>query len=145
MSLHLQACSSLRDYGRLWCCGFSYLGLLGSAAFEATVVNFVSFCFCYAWVAPPPGSSFWWSWVVARLPLGLCSSGLNFGLRSSVFWWVSFWVARPVPSPARQGLMPLGFLPFLVFCVSLLWLCALRRTVSLDVSQLAGSNTYIHT
>ena len=53
-------------------------------------------------------------------------------------------VARPVPFPARQGLTPLGSLLFSPFsCVLRFSVIALRafcRTVSLDVSQLAGSN-----
>ena len=52
-------------------------------------------------------------------------------------------VARPVSSPARQGLTPLGFFPFSFSCAlrySVMALRAFRRTVSLDVSQLASSN-----
>ena len=96
MSLHLQACSSLRDYGRLWCCGFSYLGLLGSAAFEATVVNFVSFCFCYTWVAPPSPASGGLGWLpVSRL--GFAHPGL-ISVCGLLFFGGSLF-GSPVPFP----------------------------------------------
>lgn len=53
-------------------------------------------------------------------------------------------VTLPLPSPARQSLTPLGFLLFSPYsCVlrfSFMALRAFRGTVSLDVSQLAGSN-----
>ena len=96
MSLHLQACSSLRGYGHLWCCGFSYLGLLGSAAFEATVVDFVSFCFFLRLGCPPGPVSCGLGWLpVSRL--GFAHPGLTsvFGLLffgGSLFW-------SPVPFP----------------------------------------------
>ena len=84
--------------------------------------------------------------MVARLPLGVCSSGLNFGLRSSVFL-VGHFLGRPSRSlPRPSGLNAVGVSPFsCVLRFSVMALCAFRRTVSLDVSQLAGSNTYIHT
>ena len=63
------------------------------------------------------------SWVVTRHPLGPCPSGLNF-------------VPRPVFSPVRQDLISFAC----CFTVSVMALRAFRRTVSLDVSQLAGSH-----
>ena len=56
-------------------------------------------------------------------PAGPCPSGLNF-------------VPRPVFFPARQGLTPLGLFSF----GFVLALRALRRTVSIDVSELAASS-----
>ena len=73
----------------------------------------------------PPRSRLWWSWVVARLPLGLCPSGLNFGLWSSFL--VGHFFGRPsLFLPRPSGLNPVGVSPFSfsLFCVFLSWLCA---------------------
>ena len=114
MSLHLQACSSLRDYGLLWCCGFPYLGLLGSAALEATVVDFVSFCFFVRLGCPPGPASGGLGWLPV-FRLGFAHPGLTLGC-GFLFWWVTFLVAHPFFFPARQGLTPLGSLLFLFRC-----------------------------
>ena len=73
--------------------------------------------------------------------MGFAHPGLTSG-GGLLFWWVTFLVARPFFFPARWGLTPLGSLLFLVVVLrfSVMALRAFRRTVSLDVSQLAGSN-----
>ena len=142
MSLHLQACSSLRGYGRLWCCGFPYLGLLGSAAFEATVINFVSFCFFLRLGCPPGPVSCGLGWLpVSRL--GFAHPGLTSVCGLLFFGGSLFWLPVPFPPLTVRALPRWGFLLFPFSCVlrySVMALRAFRRTVSLDVSQLASSN-----
>ena len=80
--------------------------------------------------------------MVARLPLGLCPSGLNFGLWSSFL--VGHFFGSPVPfsSPPVRAYprWGLSFFFFVVLRFLVMALRALRRTVSLDVSQLSRSN-----
>ena len=123
MSLHLQACTSLRDYGRLWCCGFPYLGLLGSAAFEATVVDFVIFCFLLRLGCPPPPSpaSSGLRWLpVSRL--GFTHPGL-ISVCGLLFFGGSLF-GHPSPSlPRPSELNPVGVSPFfsLFLCFAFLF------------------------
>ena len=75
---------------------------------------------------PPGPVSCGLGWLpVSRL--GFALPGLISVCGLLLFGGSLFLVARPVSSPARQGLTPLGFflfLLFLVFCVTLSWLCA---------------------
>ena len=124
MSLHLQACSSLRDYGRLWCCGFLSLGLLGSAALEDTVVEFVSFCFFLS-LGCPPGSTFCGlGW--PPVPCWALPTWAYPPVFGSFPLWLGLFAGRPASSsPRPSGLNPVGFLfpAFLIFAFRL-WLCA---------------------
>lgn len=73
-------------------------------------------------------------------PTGRCPSGFSPRLLVPFFCGLAFF-GTPFPfSPRLSELNPVGFLSltFLVFALLAMALCAFRRTVSLDVSQLAA-------
>ena len=104
---------------------------------------FVSFCLFSKFGLPPPPVPLLVVLGGPPSPVGRCPPGSSLVFLVSFFCgWAPFWVARLLFSPRPSGLNPVGFpfLAFLVFAFSAMALRAFRRTVSLDVSQLAVTN-----
>ena len=77
-------------------------------------------------VVLPPPVRLWWSWVVPLPLFGHCPLGFVLFFSSFFCGWVTFWVARLVLLPARQGLIRWGFTVLLSslfssFCYGFAW------------------------